>query len=135
MTAVKNRTHLTPDEVQEFINLGVDFGTKTSDVWLHQLGEGWFSRTIPNDIGFISEAKECYHIDNILPAPNLQEVLEMLPQYIDGCLLDICKDGVWIMEYIAYGGSYHTDSNALTCAVNLLRWVCKNHPETLTKTE
>ncbi len=146
MIMEKQRTHLTPNEVQEFINLGVDFG-ETDSVWLHQAFEGWFHRPITNDEGIVGDAKESFHIDDILPAPSLPEVLEILPKHIvtsdndygsEWNLHLYYDDGLWKAEYLGDFDFFLYDtvqSSLLVAVAHLLRWVCENHPETLTKTK
>lgn len=144
----KNRKHLTPEEVQEFKEMGVDLG-ENQDVYLHQQDSGWW-KPITNDKGFIYEAKEHYSINDIIPAPNLQEVLEVLPKqfktmgrqyvlWIDpffgaiGYKKILCPDtneDLYVEQEV--GGEVQFEyTNLLIGAADLLRWVCKNHPETL----
>ncbi len=140
------RTYLTPEEVQEFINLGVDFG-ETADVWLLSTGSEVMMRYTRDEGEYLSKFPECY--TSLLPAPTLQEVLEVLPKDIEldgeewtlAFALQPEYNNLWTVFYVILGGEkYHTESdqrhpNPLLAAIELLRWVCKNHPEKLTKTE
>ncbi len=144
MQKKKQRTHLTPDEVQEFINLGVDFGETTLVYELRLVDKveqdySWHLRVRTNTLP--KKGK-------ILPAPNLQEVFDVLPKYLqrkhsddtEKYYLSLWRDSddEWTLAYyIPYMGvmTSHIDDNLLECAIRLLRWVCKNHPQTLIKTE
>lgn len=77
----------------------------------------------------------------LLPAPSLQEVLEVLPKQIKA------KGGIYqtlhieryssLVEWsIGYGiEADFVEPNILDAAADLLRWICENYPELLTKTE
>ncbi len=138
----KQRTHLNPEEVQEFIDLGVDFG-ETTIMWA--IDEDNYAFLFPR-ISHICRMKSW----QMLPCPNLQDVLGLLPPYIINIVgADHYKACLNFHKYVFQGFSYcycpvrgrkvtlieECDDNPLIAAVNLLRWVCKNHPETLTKTE
>ncbi len=113
--------------MQEFINLGVDFG-ETDIMWA--IDEDNYAFLFPR-VSHICRMKSW----KMLPAPSLENVMEALPSYIGRHHLKYGRDGVWYMEYAGIIDSYMTDSNILFLASNMLRWVCENHPETLTKTE
>ncbi len=69
MTA-KQRIHLTPEEVQEFSSLGVDFGN-TTIIWA--IDEDNYAFLFPR-ASHICRMKSW----RMLPAPNLQEVLNAI---------------------------------------------------------
>lgn len=142
----KQRTYLTPEEVQEFIKSGVDFG-ETSCNWLRYI-------PVPNNEGFKCTFRLYLRDDirddtwddpnfEIIPAPNLQEVLNVLPTSIENydLVLDLRADfisykdndaNIYLEEFRLrlYEG---LQGCVIQGCVNLLRWVCKNYPETLTK--
>ncbi len=136
----KQQTHLPPEEVQYFIDKGVNFG-ETQCVW-HRLVFGYTKADWTLRPSF-KHAKPILAHD-VIPAPNLQEVLDVLPGGIYEELIPHGKqkfflniyrlDGFWYMEYcnnrikIILENVYSLQ-NPLDCAIQLLRWVCKNHPD------
>lgn len=152
----KQRTYLTPEEVQEFIKSGVDFG-ETSCNWLRYI-------PVPNNEGFKCTFRLYLREDirddtwddpnfEIIPAPNLQEVLDIIPNTLELPTGDeafpyavvsfqLCEtEDEECSCFTAYhhqawdfdDDTLHEDPNPLIATANLLRWVCKNYPETLTK--
>lgn len=139
----KHRAHLTPEEVQEFHEMGVVFG-ETACVWcenkhgyeLQEAQEGYAKIDLYENI-------EDWDIKSITTAPNLQEVLEVLPKNIkmgdeDFMLNILFAPHSWYFNYRSWLDNsectdYITDENPLIAAVKQLRWLCNNHPETLTK--
>lgn len=146
---MNNQKHLTPEQVQELIELGVEFG-ETVDVWLRypakydapQDKEEWAYRRFSR-YDIVAETNKI----NTTPAPNLQELIEVLPKYIEqiGCTLSVkflpsyahYKERT-VFRYVDISNVttvYFGDENPLIAATNLLKWVVENRPESLTKTE
>ncbi len=80
---LQNRTHLTPEEVLEFINLGFYF-SETADIWV-RIGKRWErrSREFQSELDDMRRDLEDglgIELQNalIMPAPNLQEVLNAI---------------------------------------------------------
>ncbi len=140
MGSITNRTHLTPEEVTEFIDLGVDFG-ETTIMWA--IDEDNYAFLFPR-VSHICRWKSW----RMLPCPNLQEVLEVLPKYVEDDNLEWTwaiaiqpENGFYTAFYVRPGDDIWLNKSdqqseyIIEVAIGLLRWVCQNHPETLTKTE
>lgn len=147
----KKRTHLTPNEVQEFIDLGVDFG-ETEMYWnISDCSEcagvlpidiiiGEWGRLNPSQVDISLVEGKDDSADYCLPAPNLSEVLEVLDKVYR------TKGSQWMWglnplhsKYVCSIGMI-TASNCirgvgntpLIAATIALRQLCSDHPETLT---
>ncbi len=144
----KQRTNLTPEEVQEF-KPWVEF-KNTACVWLLRIdGKLLFiDRKNGEDVLMVANNYgESATFQEMISAPNLQEVLEVLPKQIlkDGNIYTYCfgYSHVATEPYVEYielskqNKSLHFEvyDDIIGAHLNMLRWVIENHPETLTKTE
>ena len=142
------RTHLLPNEVEELKELGVEFAN-TQLVWVysHRIGFICSDSLAKKMMGepkynVLFGKKEAVEFNyNYISAPNLQEVLEILPKEIDNAEIDINFNWNWVFEYVEYSfphnsGAYevnpiitYTNNNPLTAAFELLKWTATNHKE------
>ncbi len=139
----KQRTHLTPVGVQEVVNLGIEFG-ETACSWLNNDGE-WSLETTETAQWYYDTPDTIY--EELIPAPNLQEVLEVLPpsiQLFNGgsvfkIVLSVKLFCGWYCNYetltAQIGESVTYFNNPLDAVMDRLRYVIAHYPETLTKTE
>lgn len=167
---MNNQKHLTPEQVQELMNFGVEF-EETACIWAESIGHPlWDDNGEPYYIGdgchtlYLrnSNDNDVWFEPTILPAPNFQEVLEILPtsikqrcltgeQEVVSYILSIQRrfsisngsDSAFAMEYVYNPDDpfemctmrCFSDTNPLIAAYDLLMWVINFYPESLIKTE
>ncbi len=129
------KTHLTAEEVLQFTKFGINFG-ETGNEYVASKTIGVICT--PNLLGDIKYDKlvlrNQFQTAFAIPAPNLQEVLNILPQKINS---PFERKHLRIDNFInVWSIGYNIDlcfesENLLDAAIELLTYICENFPEIL----